>query len=128
MSLKTSTQPISVFLHRWGPALVMMAIIFFFSSLPSYNVPDFGKFEFSVKKGGHALGYLLLGRACLHGFRPGKKAPWLAWGLCIVYAITDEIHQSFVPGRSPRVLDVGIDALGTLLGLLPAMIRLRRVD
>jgi VanZ family protein len=104
----------------------MMVIIFFFSSLPSNNVPDFGKFEFPVKKGGHAFGYLLLGRACLHGFGLGKKAPWLAWGLCIVYAITDEIHQSFVPGRSPRVLDVGIDALGTLLGLLPAMIRLRR--
>jgi VanZ family protein len=106
----------------------MMAIIFFFSSLPSKSVPDFGKFELTVKKGGHALGYLLLGRACLYGFRPGKQAPWLAWGLSIVYAITDEIHQSFVPGRSPRVLDVGIDALGVLLGLLPAMIRLRRRD
>jgi VanZ family protein len=128
MSIKTSNQPISVFLRRWGPALVMMAIIFFSSSLPSQSVPDFGKFELTVKKGGHALGYLLLGRACLYGFRPGKKAPWLAWGLCILYAITDEIHQSFVPGRSSRVLDVGIDTLGALLGLLPAMIRLRRMD
>jgi VanZ family protein len=128
MSLKIRIQPISVFLRRWGPALLMMAIIFFFSSLQSKSVPDFGKFEFSVKKGGHALGYLLLGRACLHGFGPGKKKPWLAWGLCIVYAITDEIHQSFVPGRAPRVMDVGIDALGSLLGLLPAMIRLRRVE
>jgi hypothetical protein len=106
MSLKTSKQSISVFLRRWGPTLVIMAIIFFFS----------------------ALGYLLLGRACLYGFKPGKKAPWLAWGLCILYAITDEIHQSFVPGRSSRVLDVGIDALGALLGLLPAIIRLRRMD
>jgi VanZ family protein len=128
MSLKTSNQPISIFFRRWGPALVMMAIIFFFSSLPSNEVPNFGKFEFSVKKGGHALGYLLLGCACLHGFGSEKKAPWLAWVLCILYAITDEIHQSFVPGRSPRVMDVGIDALGSLLGLLIAMIRLRRAN
>jgi VanZ family protein len=127
MFLKSRNQSILVFLRRWGPALVMMVIIFFFSSLPSTSVPDFGKFEFSVKKGGHALGYLLLGRAWLYGIQPRKKAPWLAWGMCILYAITDEIHQSFVPGRAPRVLDVGIDALGSVLGLLPAMIRLRRV-
>lgn len=115
-----------VLLHRWGPALLVMALIFFFSSLSSDSVPDFGKFEFSVKKGGHAVGYLLLGRAYLLGLGPGRKSPWLAWGLCLGYAITDEVHQSFVPGRGPRVEDVGIDALGALIGLLPAMIKLRR--
>jgi VanZ family protein len=106
----------------------MMVIIFIASSLPSNSVPNFGKYEFSVKKGGHALGYLLLGRAYLYGIGSGKKSPWLALGLCILYAVTDEIHQSFVPGRSPRIFDVGIDTLGTLLGLLPSMIKLRRGD
>jgi VanZ family protein len=105
-----------------------MVVIFFFSSLPSTSVPEFGIFEFSVKKGGHALGYMLLGRAFYYGLGRSKKAPWLAWGLCILYAATDEFHQSFVPGRSPHVLDVGIDALGSLLGLLPALIRRRRAD
>ncbi len=126
MSLKDGNQQIRVFMRTWGPALVMMTLIFFFSSLPSNDVPDFGKFEFSVKKGGHALGYLLLGRAILYGYGPGKKSPWLTLGMCILYAISDEIHQSFVPGRSPRVTDVGIDTLGTLIGLLPAMIHLRK--
>jgi VanZ family protein len=121
-----ASQRITAFLHRWGPALVMMAVIFFFSALPSKSVPNFGKYELSVKKGGHALGYLLLGCAFLHGFGRSKKAPWLAWGLCILYAATDEFHQSFVPGRSARVMDVGIDTLGALLGLLPALIWLRR--
>jgi VanZ family protein len=128
MSQKLSHQPIAMFLRKWGPALLMMVIIFFFSSLPSKSVPDFGKFEFSVKKGGHVLGYVLLGRACLYGFMPRKKAPWLALGLCILYAAMDEFHQSFVPGRGPRVLDVGIDTLGVLLGLLPAMFKLPRGD
>ena len=91
-------------------------------------MPNFGEFEFSVKKGGHAFGYLLLGRAFLYGIGPGKKAPWLALGMCILYGITDEIHQSFVPGRASRVFDVGIDTMGALLGLLPVMIRGRRED
>jgi VanZ family protein len=128
MSLKTSQHPIHFFLRRWGPTLLLMAIIFFFSSLPSSSVPNFGKFEFSVKKGGHAFGYLLLGRACLFGIGVKKKAPWLALGMCVLYAVTDEFHQSFVPGRSARVLDVGIDTFGSLLGLLPAMIRFKRDD
>jgi VanZ family protein len=123
MSLRPNYQPLSVFLRRWGPALVMMLLIFIFSSLPSTSVPGFGKFEFSVKKGGHALGYLLLGRAYLTGFRPRKAAAWFALGMCILYAITDEIHQSFVPGRSPRVLDVGIDTIGALVGLLPVLLK-----
>jgi len=35
----------------------------------------------------------------------------------VVYAITDEIHQLFVPGRSGRILDVGIDSLGVITGI-----------
>ena len=35
----------------------------------------------------------------------------------IIYAVSDEIHQSFTPGRSPRVLDVCIDSLGVLTGI-----------
>lgn len=35
----------------------------------------------------------------------------------ILYAITDEIHQLFVPGRSGRILDVGIDSLGVITGI-----------
>ena len=34
------------------------------------------------------------------------------------YAITDEIHQLFVPGRSGNVVDVGIDTLGVITGVL----------
>lgn len=68
------------------------------------------------------MGYLLLGRAYLHGLGSGRKAAWLALGLCILYAASDEFHQSFVPGRGPRVMDIGIDTLGSLVGLLPEMI------
>ena len=122
MVLKPNMQPFQAFLRHWGSALLMMALIFFFSSLPSNSVPNFGNYELSIKKGGHALGYLLLGRAYLYGLGRGKKAPWLAWGFAILYACTDEFHQSFVPGRSPSLVDVGIDTVGTFVGLLPALI------
>lgn len=36
----------------------------------------------------------------------------------IIYATSDEIHQSFVPGRSPMITDVVIDTMGVILGIL----------
>lgn len=38
--------------------------------------------------------------------------------LGMIYAVSDEIHQSFTPGRSPRIADVYIDTLGVILGVL----------
>lgn len=38
--------------------------------------------------------------------------------ICIIYAITDEIHQYFVPGRACRVFDVGIDSVGSICGII----------
>ena len=38
--------------------------------------------------------------------------------LGMLYAISDEIHQSFTPGRTPRIADVYIDTLGVILGIL----------
>lgn len=36
----------------------------------------------------------------------------------IIYASSDEIHQSFVPGRSPMITDIVIDTMGVILGIL----------
>ena len=35
-----------------------------------------------------------------------------------LFSITDEIHQSFVPGRTASVMDIGLDFLGIVLGLV----------
>lgn len=37
---------------------------------------------------------------------------------CLMYAITDEIHQYFIPGRSCEIRDVLIDTIGSLIGIL----------
>lgn len=67
------------------------------------------------------LGYALLGVAYWHGLgwdKPG--AWWKAWLLAILYAFTDEFHQSFIPGRTPWLVDIAIDGVGALIGLLAA--------
>ena len=40
------------------------------------------------------------------------------WGIATAYAVTDEFHQLFVPGRSGQMTDVMIDSGGALVGLL----------
>jgi VanZ family protein len=93
-----------------------MAIIFGFSSIPSAEMPEFGLWDFSIKKLGHALGYGLLAASVRHAL--GERRPWLAWLLAALYAATDEFHQSFVPGRHPSIVDVlAFDNAGALTGV-----------
>lgn len=80
--------------------------------------------SFFIRKTAHLLEFAALGFSLrLHLFavelRQRISRPWLiSWAIGSFYAATDEIHQFFVPGRGPRVSDVGIDSLGVLLGLL----------
>ena len=91
---------------RWIPALIIMAVIFIFSSTPAADLPNYGFWDTLVKKGGHITGYGLLASAYWYGLGFDWKKGWLAWFLAILYAITDEFHQSFVPGRHPSPVDV----------------------
>ena len=101
---------------RWVPALVLMALIFAFSSRAGGDLPNFGGWDYFVKKGAHAIGYGLLALSYLRAFGGGKY--FLAWLAAVLYSATDEFHQSFVPGRRASVVDVLVfDNLGAMLGL-----------
>jgi VanZ family protein len=104
--------------RRWLPALLMMGIIFWFSSQPASNLPNFDWADKVLKKGGHMLGYAMLSWSYWYalGVRPGRG--WLAWLLAILYAMTDEYHQSFVTGRYPSAWDVFMfDNLGAVISM-----------
>ena len=106
---------------RWGPALGLMLAIFLFSSQPKADIPDFGLWDLLVKKSAHILGYTLLGMAMARGVRgesplTGRRLG-AAFALTVLYAVSDEYHQTFVPGRGGNLWDVGVDALGATIGL-----------
>ena len=115
---------ILAFIRRWLPSISIMVTIFAFSSIPSYEMPNFAWADTLVKKGGHMLGYGLLAMAYLWGLRAKRNdlkgnvaAARYAWLLAVLYACTDEFHQLFVAGRRASLVDVGIDALGAVIAM-----------
>lgn len=108
------------FLSRWGPALLLMAVIFAFSATPGADLPNAGEWDTFFKKGGHLLGYALLGAAYLRGLAPDRRpaprdAGWAVL-MAVLYAASDEFHQRFTPGRTPALTDVALDTAGAALG------------
>jgi VanZ family protein len=94
-----------------------MAAIFYVSSLSQPPLPPgFGD------KPSHSLAYTGLAvtivRALVRGLpaRVGAGAGLGAVLLTIAYGVTDEFHQSFVPGRSMDVYDLFADAIGAMIG------------
>lgn len=78
-----------------------------------------------VRKCAHFSEYALLGclaAAAVWAQGLAVQAQWGAWGLCTAYAAGDELHQCFVPGRAPGVMDVCIDAAGAALGVALALL------
>lgn len=115
------------FFLRWAVVVVWMGLIFAFSSrsqLPRLPEPFF---DVLLKKGGHFLGYGVLGVLLWRAFDWGRRRWVAAWVVAVMYAVSDEFHQSFVPGRHPSPWDVVIDACGaaTLMVLVWVMWRFR---
>ena len=104
---------------RWLPVLVWAGVIFAFSSIPSLN-SGLGTWDYVLRKGAHMTEYAILAVLLL---RATGSYAW-ALGLAVAYATSDEFHQTFVRGRHGSPIDVGIDAVGALVGL--AVLRSRR--
>jgi VanZ like family len=101
---------------NWIPALVVMGVIFWFSAQSGEELPVFSWADKIVKKSGHVIGYALLAFWYWYALGLQSNRRWLAWLLAVLYAATDEYHQSFVPYRGPSIWDVLIfDSLGALL-------------
>lgn len=103
---------------KWLPALLIMLVIFWFSAQPSSELLVFGWIDTVIKKGGHMIGYALLALSYWRAFDFKPEKRWIAWSLAMLYALTDEFHQSFVPGRNPSLSDVILfDSTGALISL-----------
>lgn len=131
----------------WLAVLLWMVLIFYFSSRPavqskelSGNVTeivvqtvervapnraadlDIGRIHFLIRKNAHFFSYLVLGILVLNALRRsgvyGFKGIMTAFLICVLYAILDEFHQTFVPGRSGEIRDIFIDSAGATVGIL----------
>lgn len=129
----------------WTLAVLWMALIFYLSHQPAIEsnglstgitekivvmvekvAPDIkfnmGRFNHMLRKGAHFFAYLVLGILMINGLSSsdiyGFKGIGLAILICILYAISDEVHQLFVPGRGGQVSDVILDSAGAIIGIL----------
>lgn len=89
---------------------------------------NINSFSHIVRKNAHFFAYLILGVLVLNALRrcgvSGYKSLALALGICILYAISDEVHQLFVPGRGGQVRDVILDSAGAAVGIVPFTTRI----
>jgi VanZ family protein len=115
-------------LARWLAVAGWMALIFFFSSQPQLPSPPDPWADLIFKKGAHFTVYAVLAVLFRRALREGRGIWALSWVLAVLYAASDEWHQSFVPGRHPQLTDVLIDACGAVTGLLILWWRQRRAQ
>lgn len=127
----------------WTTVVIWMALIFFLSHQPgqesselSAGITDIigslfevvfqGKLDasnlsFYIRKSAHFLAYFVLSLLVIHSLRKSGLKGYRGFGLaliiCVLYAITDEIHQLFIPGRSGDLRDVLIDSAGATVGI-----------
>jgi VanZ family protein len=108
------------FATTWLPPLVWMAIIFTLSAQPGGG--HLGAAEVVLRKLAHVTEYLVLTLLLLRALRRSGIAAALpiALAAALLFAISDEWHQSFVPGRTATVRDVAVDGIGIALAALAA--------
>ncbi|MEO0899849.1 MAG: VanZ family protein [Bacteroidota bacterium] len=128
-------------LLRWLPLLIWMLTIFILSDQDKDETgktsgfvmwlisflplnPEFVEqdaFKIFVRKAAHCTEYFILSMLMfrlLWWYMERRSAYIWAIILSSIYAMTDEFHQQFVPGRGASIMDVGIDTMGAGLGVL----------
>jgi VanZ family protein len=98
---------------RWVPVVAWAGLIFVLSSIPDLST-GLGAWDLALRKVAHAAEFAVLGFLLARAI--GRDGPALALG--IAYAVSDEVHQHFVPGRLGSPLDVLVDAVGVVVGVL----------
>jgi VanZ family protein len=96
----------------WIPVVAWAALIFGLSSIPHLGT-GLGTWDTILRKCAHATEYAVLAALI---FRALERT-WIALALTVVYAASDEFHQTFVRGRHGSPYDALIDAAGAAIGL-----------
>ena len=109
-------------LIRWLLVLLAMTVIFVLSAQPGLRISDDPGVDGPLRHFAHVVAYAVLAGLVVLALarsrqRPGPALAGLAVALAVVYGVTDEFHQSFVPGRTSHAIDVVYDAIGAVVGV-----------
>jgi len=101
----------------WLPVLLWMALIFALSARPAVQATTVDWADFFLKKTAHFIEYFILNFWLLLALKKTQRLSrtrlfFTAFFISVIYAASDEFHQTFIPGREGRVRDVLIDTLG----------------
>lgn len=110
-------------LQRFLPAVIWMFVIYYFSSIPTNIITGTTVKRFIILKSFHLVEYAVL--SILIYFATIKYLP--AIYISYVYALSDEMHQFFVPGRTSKFSDTLIDLGGILIGIIIIKILISKV-
>ena len=120
-SVQKKHKATEIIILYWVPVLLWAAVIFTFSSFPTGTASEIDWQDFIVKKSAHVVVYFILTsltyRALLVNGVSKSKAAFLSILFSVLYGFSDEFHQSFTPGRDPRIRDVLFDAVGAVLAI-----------
>lgn len=109
--------------HKISYAIVDYGSTFFQKELTGVELEQYAdKLELPIRKLAHMTEYFIFTLFIafplyVYGLR-GLPLLLSAGIFCVVFAATDEFHQSFVAGRGPSVMDVGIDSIGVFAALI----------
>jgi len=128
-------------LRRYGPVVIWAALIFIGSGnvlsaehtsvvlavlkwlFPSSSPEFLNTCHFLIRKAGHLTEYAILATLVAYAFRRSSHHLlrrhwfWFSLLLAVLYALSDEYHQSFVPSRTASVYDSMIDSAGAFIAL-----------
>lgn len=83
------------------------------------NINNIELLNLIIRKLAHYIEYLILGILVINMFIKNNipQSYLISIIFCVIYAISDEIHQIFVPGRACQIRDVLIDSIGSITGI-----------
>jgi len=114
---------------RWSPAILWAALIAILSHQPTLPAPSIPYIDKVFHAGEYGVLAFLWARAVFPLLR--RQSAGMRWGYvvfgCLLYAISDEMHQAFIPGRSCDPLDMAADVSGAFLAAIIASLLSRRL-
>jgi VanZ family protein len=108
---------------KFGPPVALMGLIYFLSAQPDLS-SGLGTIDLLGRKVVHATEYGVLWLLWVRAL--GFRRAALGAAICVLYACSDEFHQTFVHGRHGTPVDVLIDATGVALAWALTANRRRR--